>query len=122
MALGWDQAVALAAFTLNIPFVAAIPFNGQESRWTKAQIEYYRGLLSLASERYVVSMGEYSVGKLHIRNEWMVNSVAEHDRRGVIALWNGEKDGGTWKCISYAKFRGVRVLNVWDEWEKIQKS
>ena len=33
MALGWDQAVARATADLGIPWVAAITFEGQESKW-----------------------------------------------------------------------------------------
>jgi hypothetical protein len=35
MALGWDQAVAEAAVKASTPFIAAIPFRGQESKWPR---------------------------------------------------------------------------------------
>ncbi len=41
MALGFDQAIAEAAYQLKIPYVAAVPFVGQESVWPEeAQIKY----------------------------------------------------------------------------------
>ena len=40
MALGWDQAVALATISLEIPLIAAIPFEGQESVWPEKSQKY----------------------------------------------------------------------------------
>ena len=33
MALGWDQAVAAACVKLGLPFVACVPFAGQDRIW-----------------------------------------------------------------------------------------
>ena len=46
MALGWDMALAQAAINLGIPFIAAVPFIGQENMWIKKTQEYYKELLS----------------------------------------------------------------------------
>lgn len=110
MALGWDQACAVAARDLGIPFVAAIPFNGQEAKWPEeSRLRYYNLMLS-ASDIVVVSTGGYSAAKMQMRNEWMV----EHCDR-VLALWDGSR-GGTANCVAYARKAGKPVENCWDDW------
>lgn len=37
MALGWDHAFAAAAWNLGIPFLAIVPFEGQEQRWSNIE-------------------------------------------------------------------------------------
>src|SRR4051812_33817452 len=49
MALGWDQALAKASINLEIPFVAATPFVGQEKKWPKASQDYYNYLMENAA-------------------------------------------------------------------------
>jgi len=50
MALGWDTALAEAALKLHIPYIAAIPFVGQESRWQTTQQDHYFDLLAAAED------------------------------------------------------------------------
>lgn len=123
MALGWDQAVAVACVRLGIPFVAAVPFEGQESRWNEQQQGDYQKLLLCASAVHVVVDREtleawsdmHSV-KLAVlramqeRNCWMVDNSTR-----LLALWNGEK-GGTGNCVRYAKEGKRQIENVWPEW------
>lgn len=109
MALGWDQAVAQAAVCLGIPFLAAVPFEGQARRWPKETWPRYCRLIEAASAVEIVS--EFpGVRALALRNEWMV------DRAHVmLALWDGSW-GGTFNCIQYASRKGVPVENVWTRW------
>lgn len=97
MALGWDTWLARISYKLGIPFIAAVPFIGQESIWPKESQKQYNQLLKLASEVIIVSDGEYSSKKLQIRNEWMVNNSDK-----VLAVWDGS-NGGTGNCVNYAK-------------------
>ncbi len=110
MALGWDQALTQASVDEKIPFVAAVPFKGQESIWPKESQGYYKSLLSEASEVKIVSDGGYSNKKMQIRNEWMVNNSDL-----VLALWNGTS-GGTDNCIKYAEKKDKPIKNVWNKW------
>jgi len=111
MALGWDQALAQAAVDMKIPFDAAVPFVGQESRWPAESAKRYRSLLSQARNVTVVCDGGYAAWKLQRRNIWMVDHCD-----AVLALWNGS-DGGTANCVRYAD--GKRpVINVWNEWAR----
>lgn len=50
MALGWDMALAQASINLNIPFIAAVPFKGQEIKWNKEIQIYYQELLEKAKK------------------------------------------------------------------------
>jgi uncharacterized phage-like protein YoqJ len=111
MALGWDQAVAQAAVNKGVPFIAAVPFVGQEKKWPVESQERYRRLLNLALAERVVCTGGYAAEKMQTRNEWMVNQSTS-----VIALWDGS-DGGTKNCVTYAQSQRRMVWNFWRFWE-----
>lgn len=97
MALGVDQWAAELCVELNIPFIAAVPFIGQEKTWPKDSIEKYNQLASQASEAVIVSEGGYSAWKMFVRNEWMVDNSDL-----IIAVWDGT-NGGTGHCVSYVR-------------------
>lgn len=96
MALGVDQWAAETCVALGIPFTAAIPFEGQESKWPWRAQRHYRELLEMAEERVVVCPGDYRPFKLQKRNEWMVDNCTL-----LIAVWDGSP-GGTANCVRYA--------------------
>lgn len=107
MALGYDQYFAYVCHKLNIPFVAAIPFEGQELAWPEKSKKIYRHLLGLASEITVVCPGGYEKEKMQIRNEWMVDRCDK-----LIGVFNGDKSGGTFNCIEYAKKVGKDIIII----------
>jgi YspA SLOG family len=92
-ALGLDLALAEAAIQLELPLVAAVPFVGQEKKWTHGQQAKYQELLTRATEIKVVKPGGYAFWKMNSRNEWMVN----HSDL-VLGLWNVAASG-TGNCI-----------------------
>ena len=107
MALGWDQAVAKACNTLSIPWIAAVPFIGQEKAWPKESQTFYHELLDTASEYIIVREGTYHPSKMYERNIWMV------DRSDlVLALWDGSS-GGTGHCVKYANKVKKPIKNLW---------
>ncbi len=112
MALGWDQAVAMAAMDLGIPVHAYIPHVGQADKWPMHSQVAYQNLLLKCATRKVVSPGEYEPWKMQARNEAMVD-----DADLVLALWNGEEKGGTYNCVKYALGKGVIVENLWDVYD-----
>lgn len=124
MALGWDMACAMAAANSKIPFIAAIPFQGQEKRWIESTQQLYQRLLLKASRViYVDELPGYQLGvegyhpaKLQKRNEWMVDQIGCGDR--VLALWDGSS-GGTANCVNYAASKGVQIENVWHTWRRV---
>ena len=112
MALGWDMALAEAAWRCDLPWVAAVPFVGQEGRWPEKSRQHYEWLLGKANDVVVVCPGEYAAWKMQRRNEYMVDNS-----NLLLALWNGSP-GGTGNCIAYAKHKRIEILNVWSSWEK----
>ena len=112
MAIGWDQWAAENCIDLNIPFQAALPFEGQENRWPPKTQQHYHWLVSKATrvvyvdreEGYVsreASPGVYHVTKMFTRNQWMVDQLEAGDY--LLSLWNGVCKGGTYATIKYFK-------------------
>lgn len=109
MALGWDQAFAFAAYDLKIPYIAAVPFHGQEKLWPEQARATYRKLLDRAAHVHIICDGDFEPWKMQRRNEWMVDNS---DR--LCALWNGT-GGGTANCVRYAEDAFIPIDNVWRE-------
>jgi uncharacterized phage-like protein YoqJ len=114
MAQGWDQAVAQACRNLTIPYVAAIPFKGQELRWPVGGRKRYYELVNYASEVVYVCQPGYHSAKMQRRNEWM---VARCDQ--IMALWDGTS-GGTANCLSFADELSIPITNLWQKWLRIK--
>ena len=112
MALGWDLAIAKTCVSLDIPFIAAVPFIGQESLWKSDDIKLYRYILSFADKVEIISDGGYSARKMQKRNEFIVNNSDI-----IISLWDGKKYGGTWNCINYARKSEKKITNFYKSWE-----
>lgn len=113
MALGWDQALAVAACALDLPWTAAVPFEGQERAWPESSQREYRELLSLADDVVVVSPGGYASWKMQRRNQWMVDHADL-----VLALWDGSP-GGTGNCVDYVRRTNKPLLNYWTLFEAL---
>ena len=109
MALGWDQAVAVAAIKLGIPLVAAVPFQSQASRWPAHSQRRYHQILARAVHVEILSQGGYSPQAMQVRNEWIVN----HSHH-LLALCNPAKPGGTQHCLAYATQQHVPIIHCWD--------
>lgn len=109
MALGWDLAVAGACVALDIPFVAAVPFEGQEIRWPDDAQTRYRDMLAAASDVQIVSPWRCS-SAYQARNEWMVDRGDK-----LVALWDGSW-GGTFNCVKCAQKRGLPIDQLWERW------
>lgn len=122
MALGWDTALALAALESQVPLIAAVPFEGFDSKWPTPSRRVYQSILEKAQEIVVVDKindgryqelnnnippGIYSSIKLQTRNVWMVDNC-EH----LLALWDGSS-GGTANCLKYARTAKREWTNFW---------
>lgn len=107
-ALGWDQALALAAWDLGIPLTMALPFLDFDSRWPKQSRDFLAYLNKNAHEVVYVSEPGYNPYKMQVRNVWMVDHCD-----AVLALWNGSS-GGTANCVSYAEKAGKPIINLWE--------
>lgn len=112
MALGWDQALAIAAIRNGINLTCAIPFKGQELAWPSDSQKLFNRILDKSQEIFYVSKGSYSPSKMQIRNKWMV------DRSDlVLAMWDGSS-GGTANCIKYAEGKNKTVINLYNEYKE----
>jgi len=101
MAIGADQLFANAVIKLkqngyNCELIAAVPFKGQEIKWShRHQLEYFSILKQCDKIVYVSSPG-YEHYKMDKRNRWIVNNSDI-----ALAVWNGKRNGGTFNCIKY---------------------
>jgi uncharacterized phage-like protein YoqJ len=106
MALGVDTWAAKLAISLNIPFLAYVPFKGQESKWpTSSQNEYSDLLLKAKLVNYICTEG-YATWKMQKRNEAMVDDCGL-----LVAVWNGTY-GGTKNCVKYAKKINRKIIRI----------
>lgn len=111
MALGWDTAIAEAAYCLDIPYRAYIPFVGQESRWSAPAQKLYHNILKYAAEVVEVEEPGYAAWKMLSRDRRMVD-----DSHKMLALWDGSESSGTGKTVEYALSRNKEVINLWSEY------
>lgn len=112
MALGVDQIFAEEILQLkqqghNITLCACIPFLGQQCKWPAKAQEHYRVLCSKCDSSVCVCQGNYASWKLQKRNEYIVDRVDK-----LIAVWNGEPNGGTFNCIKYALENNVETVII----------
>lgn len=109
MAVGFDQAVALACIQTGVAFEAAVPFKGQESIWPQDAQDVYNEILSKASKVTVVSPGAYAAWKMHARNGYMVKSA------DIIVgyMRPSETKGGTFEAMKLACQTSKKVINLY---------
>jgi uncharacterized phage-like protein YoqJ len=96
MAIGIDQDFVDVCIKLAIPFIAAIPFVGQERQWPALARDEYALMLHLAKEVVVVCEGSYERWKMQARNEY----VCDHSDK-LLAVFDGSQ-GGTANTVNYA--------------------
>lgn len=109
MALGVDMIFAEECHRAGIPYTAAVPSRGQESRWPEESQNRYQSILGRAVEVvYVDEDPKYASNsygsKLYLRNKWMVDRAEL-----VIAVWDGS-EGGTGNCVKEALKADRKVI------------
>ena len=107
MAQGWDTGLALAALTMDLPLIAAIPCTNQKERWPRDSQWLYGEILKDASEIFILAE-DYSPQAMYDRNIWMVDNCDE-----VLAYWDRIKKGGTYHAVMYAKRKGKEITNLY---------
>lgn len=111
MALGVDMDFAEVVLwyrdkkELPITLECAIPCPEQIKKWQQSDIDRYHSILSRANKQTLVS-ATYTKNCMLTRNRYMV----DHSDC-VLAVWNGEKHGGTWYTMEYAATTG-KQLNI----------
>ena len=109
MAIGMDMAVAEVCMELGIPYIAAVPFRGQDSQWPPEAQEKYRYLLAGAQAEIVVS-DTYSDEAFKKRNAYIVANC-----HSMLVLYNGATRSGTGHTVGLAIRRGLQITNLWDD-------
>lgn len=103
----WAAQIVLKERSKNnrIHLIAAPPYEGFETRWSKSWQDQYNFILKYADLTRFICKG-YSMAAFQIRNEWMV----DHSNR-VIAAYNGEA-GGTRNTIEYADKHKIEIIKI----------
>lgn len=118
MALGWDTAIVEACIALGLPYIACIPFEGQELKWPRPSQRAYANYIKRAAKLIVCSPGKYAPEKMQIRNERMIDLALKKgpgpENSILLALWDGTS-GGTNNCLAYADSR-MPTFNTWDHY------
>lgn len=110
MALGMDMAAAEAALALGIPYVGAIPFEGQEAMWPQEAQESYHRLRDSALLVEVISPAGFNDTAYRKRNEFIVANSHQ-----MLVLHDGSPRSGTGHCVGLAAARSLPVRNLWQE-------
>ena len=113
MALGVDMDFAAAVLKLrkkysSIHLHCAIPCRDQTKLWNRHDVARYNKILKRADFSIIMSE-KYTRNCMLERNRYMVDKSDY-----VFAVWNGERHGGTWYTIEYAKknHKPVGILNL----------
>jgi uncharacterized phage-like protein YoqJ len=109
MALGVDQEFAQICIDMGVPFIAALPFKGQETKWPIEAQHLYWQLANAAREIIHISDPGYATWKLQRRNEWMVDEIGTDGI--VVAVWDGSPSG-TANCLAYARASQRRIIRI----------
>ena len=100
MALGVNMDFAELVIDLKdkykITLECAIPCPDQTKMWSQQQIKRYENIIAHADKVTLVN-NHYFSSCMFVRNRYMVDCSDI-----VLAVWNGEENGGTWQTIKYA--------------------
>lgn len=112
MALGFDQALAIATLELQdegvqIDLYAFCPCKGQETLWKESSIELYNKILARCKQVFYIQP-TYTSGCMLERNIAMLECCDL-----LIAFYNGKNTGGTFHCITNAQERGIKIINLY---------
>lgn len=110
MALGSDQDFARCCIEIGLPFLAAVPFLFQESKWLPEAQKRYFELLDKAKEVVYVSLPGYTPQKMLARNHWMIEAIQNDGI--VLAVYNGDQKGGTAHTYNLALQRGRKIIRI----------
>ncbi len=109
MAEGGDTWAAMAVLTLKkenpaLRLHCVLPCEGQADEWSASAQELYHSILAQADEVVYVSR-EYRDGCMLKRNRYLVDHAA-----CLLAVYNGERRGGTAMTVRYARKLGREVI------------
>ena len=111
MAEGADTWAALAVLVLKkenpaLKLHCILPCEGQAGGWTASARERYFSILEQAGEVVYVSR-KYRKGCMLERNRYLVDHAA-----CLLAVYNGERRGGTAMTVRYAQKLGRKIIII----------
>lgn len=107
VALGWDQALAVAAIRRKIETHAYVPCEGHSNIWPEESRRYYEKILRKCAVVRIAPVA-YSAKAMMDRNKDMVDAADL-----VLAIWDGSS-GGTGNCVRYGEKQHKELVNLWD--------
>ena len=106
----------------GIENILAVPFQNQFIKWREVDKERYFRMKAQADEivyvdtleeyqtKHDTPIGDFSNAKMQRRNEYMVDNS-----NYMVALWNGDKKGGTYNCVKYvlkqSHYNRIAIMN-----------
>lgn len=114
MALGWDTAIALACVRLGLPFLSALPFPKQASRWPQKDQDRHAFLLKRAALVVVIGSNELADADIRAAMQWRNEFMVDHAQL-VLACFDGSA-GGTANCVEDARAQGKTIVNTYSRW------
>lgn len=111
MALGVDTWAAMAVLALKkenpaLKLHCVLPCEGQADQWSAPARELYFSILDQADEVVYVSR-EYSEDCMLERNRYLVDHTT-----CLLAVYNGERQGGTAMTVRYAQRKKRKILII----------
>lgn len=111
MALGVDAWASMAVLALRernpaVKLHCVLPCEGQEIKWEISAQTRYKQILSEADSVEYVSRAYHKSCMLE-RNQRLVDSAAT-----LLAVYNGEKRGGTAATVRYAQKAGREIIVI----------
>lgn len=121
MALGTDLWFANACRRRGVPLVAAVPFFNHDALWPPMARVTLREVLAATAHIEVVHRegavdAAHAAAMLTARNAWMLRWGAQAALAGgrfqIIAVWNGDRWGGTADFLRGARAYGVGGIRI----------
>lgn len=111
MAQGVDQWAALAVLGIKQTFpqlrlVCVLPCEEQANRWSTQAREQYFNILAEADNTLYISR-HYTKDCMLERNRFMVDHA-----HFLMAVYNGERRGGTGMTVNYAQKKGRAIITI----------
>ena len=111
MAQGADTWAALAVLALHdknpaLKLHCVLPCEGQADKWAASARELYQSVLARADSVVFVNR-EYRDGCMLERNRYLVDHAGT-----LLAVYNGERRGGTAATVRYARKKGRGLIVI----------
>lgn len=108
MAQGADQLFAEVCVEMGLPFEAFVPYQGFGSLWPKSAQAEYRDLLEKSAAVHYTSPQWYRGVEVD-RDRELVRWLKQGSPALLLAVWDGEENGGTYATVRRATKERVDV-------------